>query len=136
MNIESLHDDPSRTAPPTELTPDRNARYEATYERVNDFYLTRTRDNIKEVMSGRAPSCRVLCGGVFQVMGAADLYDAIFGGEESEDMAKLAISPLDQDAKAESWVWADTLITAFIERDAEYRAERAAVLESVLGSRA
>lgn len=123
-NIESLRDDPLRTAAPhcapdeIELTLAQQTRRDQAFIEAKEWHADRIKKLTVAVLAGHLLSCPGLIGypiKTIQIVDAADLWEVITQDVDQKELAKLLVSPLDIDAKNESWVWADELIDAYVD---------------------
>lgn len=102
---------------------EENARSIA-YLEAKEFHAPRAKMLIVSALAGHIPSCPGMLRGKFEPkMEAGDLWEAITEDADPAMLAKLLASPLDRDAKSETWVWAAGLIESYANEVADVLAK-------------
>lgn len=101
----------------------QQAAIDAAYLEAKEFHAAHVRELVIAVLAGRLPFCPAYCRGVIAKMDASDLLDEIGLTDDLFLTARLLAASVDKDAKAESFVDAEALIAAYIDKTAHLLAK-------------
>ncbi|OWT61993.1 hypothetical protein [Candidimonas nitroreducens] len=122
--IQSCGDDYMRTGAEDDWTPAQQAQRDGEYHDEYTRCYNAVRQQMIETLAGRFPVCPIFIGGRRQVLTGAEIAALLIEGKDAmAELGKLFASPLDADAKAESWVWASGLIEALVVETARHFAK-------------
>jgi len=124
QSIQSCGDDYMRTAAPEDWSAAQQAERDGEYHDAYTRHYNAVREQMIETLAGRFPVCPVFIGGRRQVLTGAEIAAVLIEGKDAmTELGKLFASPLSEDAKTESWVWATDLIEALIVQTARHFAK-------------
>lgn len=110
-------------------TPAQQSASAFVYVDALEFHRARIKVLLESALGGRIPFCPGILNGKFvPKMEAGDIWEAITEDMDRNELAKLLVLHVDNDAKDAWWTRADELITAYADKTADLLAKEEAGL--------